>query len=90
MEVRAGVVKILDQCRAAGVPFFFKQWGGVRKSETGRILAGRTFDDMPQRKTQSIASRGERLGLIQQVRRWAAHGPSVEDVTEGGRQALLF
>jgi protein gp37 len=38
---------IRDQCAAAGVPFFFKQWGGVFKSRTGRELEGRTWDDMP-------------------------------------------
>jgi len=41
------VVKIMNQCRQAKVPFFFKQWGGVRKSDTGRLLNGRTFDEMP-------------------------------------------
>jgi len=35
------------QCRAARVPFFFKQWGGVRKIETGRLLDGRTYDESP-------------------------------------------
>ena len=35
------------QCRAAGVPFFFKQWGGKRKDLTGRELHGRTYDEMP-------------------------------------------
>ncbi len=38
---------IRDQCQDAGVPFFFKQWGGVRKKEKGRILDGRTWDEMP-------------------------------------------
>ena len=36
-----------DQCMAAAVPFFFKQWGGVRKKLAGRILDGRTWDEMP-------------------------------------------
>ena len=31
----------------AGLPFFFKQWGGVFKKSTGRVLDGRTWDDMP-------------------------------------------
>jgi len=39
---------IRDQCVAAGVPFFFKQWGGVNKKKTGRILDGRTWDEMPE------------------------------------------
>jgi protein gp37 len=41
------VTSILEQCRSAGVAFFFKQWGGVRKDRTGRQLHGRTFDEMP-------------------------------------------
>ena len=36
-----------DQCRNAGVPFFFKQWGGVQKKKAGRFLDGRTWDEMP-------------------------------------------
>lgn len=41
------VVNIQRQCSRAKVPFFFKQWGGVRKALTGRKLDGRTFDDYP-------------------------------------------
>jgi protein gp37 len=41
------VRSIRDQCRAAGVPFFFKQWGGVRKKKSGRELDGRTHDEVP-------------------------------------------
>lgn len=43
------VLDIRDQCRAAGVPFFFKQWGGINKRLTGRLLEGRTWDEMPPR-----------------------------------------
>jgi protein gp37 len=43
------VESILSQCRNADVPFFFKQWGGVRKDMTGRLLHGHTYDDMPER-----------------------------------------
>jgi protein gp37 len=39
---------IRDQCNAAGVAFLFKQWGGVRKHETGRELDGRTWDEYPK------------------------------------------
>lgn len=46
--MRAGwATSIRDQCRAAGVPFFFKQWGGVWKKKHGRLLDGRTWDEMP-------------------------------------------
>jgi protein gp37 len=41
------VTDIRDQCIKAGVAFFFKQWGGVQKKKTGRILEGRTWDEMP-------------------------------------------
>lgn len=41
------VTAIFRQCRAAGVPFFFKQWGGVRKDLTGRQLNGRVYNEMP-------------------------------------------
>jgi protein gp37 len=41
------VIDIREQCRRAGVPFFFKQWGGKNKRRAGRMLEGRTWDDMP-------------------------------------------
>jgi protein gp37 len=44
---REWVTEIRDQCQAADVPFFFKQWGGVHKNRTGRELEGRTWDEMP-------------------------------------------
>ena len=41
-------VSIRDQCLAAGIPFFFKQWGGVWKKRNGRKLEDRTWDDLPE------------------------------------------
>jgi len=41
------VIDIKNQCRAAPVPFFFKQWGGSNKKRAGRVLQGRTWDEMP-------------------------------------------
>lgn len=38
---------IKDQCIKANIPFFFKQWGGVHKKKSGRLLDGRTWDEMP-------------------------------------------
>jgi protein gp37 len=40
-------VAVRDQCLAAGVPFFFKQWGGFNKKKAGRLLKGRTWDEIP-------------------------------------------
>lgn len=44
---RGWVYTIMNQCQSSGVPFFFKQWGGVRKNKAGRILNGRTYNEMP-------------------------------------------
>jgi len=41
------VRELREECLAAGVPFFFKQWGGVVKKRTGRVLDGRTWDEYP-------------------------------------------
>ena len=41
------VKDIRDQCQVRDVPFFFKQWGGVNKKKAGRILEGRTWNQMP-------------------------------------------
>ena len=43
---------IRDRCVAHGVPFFFKQWGGVNNNATGRTLDGRTWDELPAMPTQ--------------------------------------
>jgi protein gp37 len=56
------VRSIRDQCRRARVPFFFKQWGGVFKSRTGRELDGRTWDQMP-RGLQGAAQPPTRQGV---------------------------
>jgi protein gp37 len=44
---REWVTEIRDRCQRYQIPFFFKQWGGVQKSRTGRLLDGRTWDEMP-------------------------------------------
>lgn len=41
------VIDIKEQCLTAGVPFFFKQWGGFNKKRNGRLLQGQTWDEMP-------------------------------------------
>jgi protein gp37 len=43
----AWVRDIRTQCRRERVPFFFKQWGGVQKKKSGRLLDGRAWDGMP-------------------------------------------
>jgi protein gp37 len=48
---REWVISLRRQCRQQNVPFFFKQWGGVRKSKAGRLLDGHTYDEMPNEPT---------------------------------------
>jgi protein gp37 len=55
------VISLRDQCRHEGVAFFFKQWGGVRKSRTGRRLSGRTYDEFPQ--PAATRSQSDRSGV---------------------------
>ena len=61
---------IRKQCDAAAVPFFFKQWGGVQKSKRGRLLGGKLFDDMPDRRTTEVAPRRRRMEMIREVSTW--------------------
>jgi protein gp37 len=74
---REWVISIHRQCRLQGVPFFFKQWGGVRKKQNGRLLDGRTYDEYPRRAVAPIPEkakcmagaaefeRNSRAGLVQ-------------------------
>jgi protein gp37 len=57
------------QCRIAGARFFFKQWGGVRKHETGRVLDGRTYNEFPNRVSQPVIDDAVRATLISAVQR---------------------
>jgi len=57
------VTSIRDRCVEAGVPFFFKQWGGVRKKKSGREIEGRTWDQMPQFTPQLPMSMTAHLDL---------------------------
>lgn len=68
----AWVRGLRDQCAAAGVPFFFKQWGGVRKSAAGRELDGRTHDDQPLVRVGDMPARKVRLQLVDDFQAWPA------------------
>jgi protein gp37 len=60
-------ISIRNQCAAAHVPFFFKQWGGVRKKRAGRILQGRTHDDYPERKSAPVPERARCFDHAQEI-----------------------
>lgn len=79
----AWVKKIKKQCGAAKAAFFFKQWGGVRKSKTGRLLEGRTFDEMPERERITPASHRHRLAMMQEVANWRTDTKARPAVVQG-------
>lgn len=60
------VVSIRTQCERAKIPFFFKQWGGVKKSATGRELDGRTYDDYPHVTRNAVPAVSTRKELVEQ------------------------
>ena len=53
----AWVLDIRKQCERAGTAFYFKQWGGVFKKRNGRLLEGRTWNDMPGVATSAASER---------------------------------
>ena len=63
------VRSLRDQCREGGASFFFKQWGGVRKSETGRKLDDRTHDDQPAVREGEMPARRVRLQMAGECER---------------------
>jgi protein gp37 len=68
---RAWVESIRRQCQSQRIPFFFKQWGGVRKKEAGRQLNGRTYNAMPPRSQAPLPERSRRLVLAADIERRA-------------------
>ena len=63
----AWVTSIRDHCSQARVPFFFKQWGGVHKSRTGRELDGQTYDATPEVSPVPMLARHQRLQVIKSL-----------------------
>jgi len=62
------VVSLRNQCQKAGVPFFFKQWGGVRKKAAGRRLEGRLYSEFPDRSDHAVPSSADRAELLHSVK----------------------
>jgi protein gp37 len=58
---------IRAQCSAAKTAFFFKQWGGVRKSTTGRQLDGQTYDEFPERRQVPVPNLEFRRNALEQL-----------------------
>jgi protein gp37 len=62
------VTAIRDQCLDAGIPFFFKQWGGVHKKRAGRVLDGRTYDGFPARISNPVSPLETALSWAREIR----------------------
>jgi protein gp37 len=81
------VQSIRDQCDRAQVAFFFKQWGGVRKSKAGRELDGKTYDGMPSRNTIPVLPESVRSAAIAEFELLYQSGapaqPSLAEATTG-------
>ena len=61
------VESLHDQCAKAGVPFFFKQWGGVHKRKTGRLLNGCTYDEYPPIVSSPMPDIAHRRLLVKEI-----------------------
>jgi protein gp37 len=61
------VISLRDQCKSSKIPFFFKQWGGVRKKEAGRDLEGRTYDEFPRVIRGVVPSSSKRAEYISTI-----------------------
>lgn len=59
----AWAASVRDQCRSAGVKFFHKQNGGKNKKKSGRLLDGRTHDEMPNIRVKAAPNRAERIRI---------------------------
>lgn len=75
------VLNIRDQCMEARVPFFFKQWGGMRKSQTGRRLRGRTYDEMPPLLRERMPGHRERTMAARSLQEGTTSFVALELVT---------
>jgi protein gp37 len=63
----AWVRTVHSECQAHNIPFFFKQWGGVRKAQTGRTLDGKTYDEFPAVSQNAVANLDQRTELLAAV-----------------------
>jgi len=81
-------LSILRQCRAERVPFFFKQWGGVNKARSGRVLRGATYDEYPRVTRSDFPDRrfrAERAAVFAAGNSWC-----VRTATVAANQGDLF
>ncbi|MDR3754090.1 MAG: phage Gp37/Gp68 family protein [Terracidiphilus sp.] len=65
---REWVTSIRDQCAEVNIPFFFKQWGGIRKKRAGRELDGHTYNAFPKRTNNPVSPAATALAWAKEIR----------------------
>jgi protein gp37 len=78
------VISLKEQCRSARVPFFFKQWGGVRKKIAGRLLQGRTYDEYPEIQHYPVSSSETRRQYASEYGRVASPFVQIAGLSSSG------
>ena len=81
------VESLRDQCHTAGIPFFFKQWGGVQKKKAGRALNGLTYDEQPSRLSRPPLPKPERLNAIAEWENRAIEFTPVQNCEDKNRSS---
>jgi protein gp37 len=85
---KAWVESIHRSCVASRTKFFFKQWGGVQKGKYGRLLDGRTYDEMPDQPPAHVPSKATRLDLVRGIEQLAEGWPNAPLVQLKTRPAM--
>ena len=73
-----GILSLRDQCDKARVAWFFKQWGGTRKSKAGRELDGYTYDGLPARVQLPVLADDARKARIAEIAELFPSSPKPE------------
>jgi protein gp37 len=69
------VRELRSSCQRRGVAFFFKQWGGVHKSKTGRVLDGQTYDEFPERSNRQAPDLATLFAMRKEFSRFQSDTP---------------
>ena len=70
------VRQLRNRCQRQGVAFFFKQWGGVHKAKTGRLLDGQTYDEFPERSSRQVPDLATLTAIREELSRF--HGDAFQ------------
>jgi len=69
------VRRLRGRCQRQGIAFFFKQWGGVHESKTGRVLDGQTYDEFPERSNGQAPDLATLIAMRKELGRFKSDAP---------------